>query len=70
MTGDIILAAMCAAFVALPASIVCGRLRTDASQASGEHDSATCADCARLRHPSMAATRDALRTIPKQGGRS
>jgi len=69
MTGEILLTA-CTAFVALPASLLCGRLRKAPGQVSGDHDPFACVDCARMRHPSQAATRAALRAIPRQGGRS
>lgn len=55
---------MAAAFIALVASVACGRRMTDPEAV--EHDPRRCPRCAELRHPSAVHTRAVLAAIPRQ----
>lgn len=61
---ELLLVVMAVAFPALAVSVVVGRRLTD--RTAVVHDGRTCAECARLRHPSGRAARLAVAAMPRQ----
>ncbi|WNI20315.1 hypothetical protein [Actinacidiphila sp. ITFR-21] len=61
MTGDLILSAMCAAAVLLPATLIASRTAHDQD---GEHDPRRCGDCKALGLPDAADA--AQPRVPRQ----
>lgn len=66
MTGDLILGAMCAAAVLLPASLIASRMATAPHDQDSEHDPRRCGDCKVLGLPPQDDAAAPLPRVPRQ----
>lgn len=68
MTGDLILSAMCAAALLLPATVIASRTASAPEHQDDEHDPRRCGDCKALGLPERAEVQQRIPRQTRTGG--